>query len=110
MVYYVLYYYNSSLLQSTLLLTRYTCTNVFPTAENISGNLFSADVVQDLQRFAFSLRGHQYNVSLYSVLSYEGTGKSRMAQGRVNREDEQLISLMENKTSRTLFVLYYQPS
>ena len=53
MVYYVLYYYNSSLLQSTLLLTRYTCTNVFPTAENISGNLFSADVVQDLQRFLF---------------------------------------------------------
>ena len=53
MVYYVLYYYNSSLLQSTLLLTRYTCTNVFPTAENFSGNLFSADVVQDLQRFLF---------------------------------------------------------
>ena len=53
MVYQVLYYYNSSLLQSTPLLTRYTCTNVFPTAENISGNLFSADVVQDLQRFLF---------------------------------------------------------
>jgi len=33
-----------------------------------------------------------------------------MAQGRVNREDEVLISLTENKTSRTLFVIYYQPS
>jgi hypothetical protein len=28
----------------------------------------------------------------------------------VNREDEELISLTENKTSRTLFVLYCQPS
>ena len=36
--------------------------------------------------------------------------KNRMAQGQVNREDEELISLTENKTSRTLFVLYYQPS
>jgi len=33
-----------------------------------------------------------------------------MAQGRVNREDEQLISLRENKTLRTLIVRYYQPS
>ena len=39
MVYWVLYYYKSSLLQSTLLSTRYTCANVFPTAENISGTL-----------------------------------------------------------------------
>jgi hypothetical protein len=49
-------------------------------------------------------------VSLSSGLSYEGTGKGRKAQGRVNREGEQLISLTENKISRKLFVLYYQPS
>jgi hypothetical protein len=36
MVYYVLYYCNSSLVQSTLLVTRYTYTNVFHTVENIS--------------------------------------------------------------------------
>jgi hypothetical protein len=29
----------------------------FPIAENISGNLFSADVVQDLQRFLFHFAG-----------------------------------------------------
>jgi len=52
MVYQVLYYYNSSLLQSTFLLTRYTCTNVFPTAKTFL-ELLSADVVQDLQRFLF---------------------------------------------------------
>jgi hypothetical protein len=28
----------------------------------------------------------------------------------VNREDEELISLTENRTSRALFVVYYQPS
>jgi hypothetical protein len=39
-----------------------------------------------------------------------GNGKSRVVQGQVNREDQQLISLTENKTSRTLFVVYYQPS
>jgi hypothetical protein len=33
-----------------------------------------------------------------------------MAQGLVNSEDKQLISLIENKNSRTLFVLYSQPS
>jgi len=55
--------------------------------------------------FSFSLRGHQQNVSLSSGLSYEGTGKSRMVQGRVNWEDEELISLTENKTSRTLCCL-----
>jgi len=57
--------------------------------------------------FSFSLRGHQQNVSLSSGLSYEGTGKRRLVQGRVKREDEQLISLRENKTSRALFVVYY---
>jgi len=33
----VVYDYNCSRIQSTLLLTRYTCTNVFPSAENNSG-------------------------------------------------------------------------
>jgi len=73
MVYLVLYYCNSSLLQSTLLLTRYTCT-VFPTAENNSGTL-PCWCCSSPPAFSSSRRWHQQNVSLSSGLSYEGTGK-----------------------------------
>ena len=48
-VYWVLYYYNSS-----LLLPQYSCTNVFPTAENISGTLQCCCISRP-PAFSFSL-------------------------------------------------------
>jgi len=79
-------FYTITTLVSFIVLSFWLDTLV-PTAENISGTLqcrrFSRPLV-----FSFSLRWHQQNVSLSSGLSYEGTGKSHMAQGRVNREDE----------------------
>ena len=51
MVYWVLYYYNSSLLQSTLLLTRIHLYQRFSPMLKTFLELFSGDVVQDLQRF-----------------------------------------------------------
>ena len=52
MVYLVLYNYNSSLLQSTLLSLDTLVPTSFPLLKTFL-ELFSADVVQDLQRFLF---------------------------------------------------------
>jgi len=46
--------------------------------------LFGADVVQDLQRFLFHF-GDISKTFPFHLAFNEGTGKSRMAQGRVSR-------------------------